>query len=36
MGVASSPSDFHEVRDGQDPLVDRMAKAAKKQREECS
>ena len=34
MGVPSSPSGFHEVRDGQHPLLDRMARSAKKQREE--
>ena len=34
MGVTSSPSGFHEVRDVQHPLIDRMARSAKKQREE--
>ena len=33
MGVASPLSDFHEVRDGQEP-IDRMGRLGNKQREE--
>lgn len=34
MGVTSSPSGFHEARDGQHALIERMARSVKKQREE--